>query len=114
MFEVAGNTELSQDKPRACIAMERICIAPSWEVMLYVFMYIQSNMTEQTLLKVFTDVCLRVRESTATGLIVQKVRKGGGGGLHTASCSPLFVMDLGPTPSTHQSPEMCQTSCCKV
>lgn len=95
MFEVAGNTELSQDKARACIAMERICIAPSWEVMLYVFMYIQSNMTEQTLLKVFTDVCLRVRESTATGLIVQKVRKGGGGSTH----SELFpALCDGPRP----------------
>lgn len=39
-FEVAGNTKLSQDKPHACIAMVWIFIAPPWEVMLHVFIYI--------------------------------------------------------------------------
>lgn len=58
VFEVARNEERSQDKPCACIATERICVALPWEVMPYVFIYTQPNRTEQTLLKVLTDICL--------------------------------------------------------
>lgn len=58
VFKVARNEEQSQDKPHACAAKERICMALPWEVGPYVFIYTQPNRTEQTLPKVLTDICL--------------------------------------------------------
>ena len=68
VFEVARNEELSHDEPHVWIATERTRVALPREVMPYVFIYTQPNMTEQMLLKVLTDIHLWGKSEHNRGL----------------------------------------------
>lgn len=78
-----------------------------------VYINTQPNMMGQILLKVL-PFAFGVRLSTAMGSKGQKVRRGKMEGLHTKSCSPIFVISLSPTQCPHESTQACQMPGCKV
>lgn len=57
-FGVLRSEELSHDKPRIWVATERAHVALPREVMPCAVIYTQPHVTEQTLLKVLTDIHL--------------------------------------------------------